>query len=108
MKAGRMDTRLRVWRLTHGEANAFSEAEAEYVCEGEWWAERCKWQGRRREEASEHFAAYDASWNVRDSHRPAEGWRLREGEDGPLFEIAAIDRYRSIGMLTLHCFKVNE
>ena len=70
-------------------------------------AERVKFSGRRSEEVSEHFPAYNVQFRIRDVHRMAENWRVQH-EGGNLYTVVAIEPNRERGMLTLICERVNE
>lgn len=105
MKAGRMEYRIEALERIDVE-NALGERTPEWKSRGKWRAERVRLNGSRCEEAGEHFADYRAVYNIRDGHKPKEGWRI-VGEDGMLYEIAAIEPNRPRGMLTLNCQRVN-
>lgn len=105
MKAGRMEYRIEALERIEAE-NAFGERTASWASRGKWRAERVRLSGSRSEEAAEHFADYRTAYNIRDGHKPKEGWRI-VGEDGMLYEIITIVPNRPRGMLTLNCQRVN-
>ena len=71
------------------------------------WAERVKATGHRSEEVGEHFADYDAQYNIRDAHTVAEGWRAQQ-LGGNLYTVTAIVPNIDRGYKTLVCVRVNE
>lgn len=70
-------------------------------------AERVRATGSRSEEVGEHFAAYNAEFNIRDAHEVEENWRVRQ-EGGHLYTVVSIVPNRDRGYKTLICERVNE
>ena len=70
-------------------------------------AERVATSGNRSEEVGEHFATYNAQFNIRDAHSIAENWRVRQ-LGGHLYTVVAIIPNLERGYNTLVCDRVNE
>lgn len=70
-------------------------------------AERVTMDGRRSEEAGEHFPDYSVRFNIRAAHTVAENWRVRQ-LGGHLYTVTAIVPNRDRGFNTLICERVNE
>lgn len=70
-------------------------------------AERVSTSGNRSEEVGEHFAAYNAQFNIRNAHPIAENWRVRQ-LGGYHYTVVAIIPNLDRGYNTLVCDRVNE
>ncbi len=107
MIAGRMRTRLTVWRPER-KRDGFGQETAKWVEAGWARAERVKYSGRLRVEADEAFPAYDAVYNVRIRHAIGEGWRVRECGCTPMMRVSNVVPNHERGFLTLYCRKENN
>ena len=106
MQAGRMKykvTLLQPQTITTASGNE----KTTYTATRTVWAERVKATGHRSEEVGEHFADYDAQYNIRDAHTVAEGWRAQQ-LGGNLYTVTAIVPNIDRGYKTLVCVRVNE
>lgn len=106
MIAGRMKTRLEVFRPNTEKDSFGARRGAEFVSVGVIHAERVKISGKRSEEVGEHFPDYHAEFNVRDAHKIEENWQVRPiGEH--LYVVTNIIKNPDRGMNTLVCDRVN-
>lgn len=106
MIAGRMRTRLSLWR-PGWERDEYGHEESGWVDAGWARAERVKYTGRLRVESDEAFAAYDAVYNIRIHHAVEEGWRVQECGCTPKMTVSNVVPNHERGMLTLYCRKEN-
>lgn len=106
MRAGAMKYRLKLLRPAIA-ANKYGEEATTYDEVRTIHAERVKHTGRRSEEVGEHFADYSVSYNIRSAHPVKEGWRVQQvGEY--VYTVISITPNIDVGMLTLHCERLNE
>lgn len=106
MHAGRMKYKLTLLQPNRT-TNDFGSETVTYTETNTIWAERVKESGHRSEEVGEHFADYDAQFNIRDAHTVAEGWRVQQ-LGGNLYSVNAIVPNIDRGYKTLMCARVNE
>lgn len=106
MQSGRMKYKLTLLQPTRT-TNQYGSETVTFAVTKTVWAERVKESGRRSEEVGEHFADYDAQYNIRDAHTVAEGWRAQQ-LGGNLYTVTAIVPNIDRGYKTLVCVRVNE
>lgn len=106
MIAGRMKYRIEILQPV-AKANGFGEEAVTWRTVRTVWAERVKQSGTRSEELGEHFAYYDAQFNIRNAHPVKENWRVHQ-LGGNLYTVTNILPNIDKGMNTLVCEKVNE
>lgn len=70
-------------------------------------AERVRTSGNRSEEVGEHFADYNAEFNIRSAHHIGENWRVQQ-VGGYLYTVIAIIPNLDRGYNTLICSRVND
>lgn len=106
MRAGPLKYKLVLMKPTRGTDRMGGET-SDYEDTVTVWAERVRFSGARSEEVGEHFADYDAEFNIRDKHEVGENWRCRQ-LGGYLYTIIAIVPNIDKGYNTLICNRVNE
>ena len=106
MRAGAMKYQLELLEPTTTTDRMGAER-VEYKATRTVHAERVTTSGGRSEEVGEHFAAYQAQYNIRDAHPIAENWRVRQ-LGGYLYTVVAIVPNLDRGYNTLICERVNE
>jgi head-tail adaptor len=106
MRAGALKYKLTLLEPQRTTDRMGAEA-VQYIETSTVWAERVNTAGNRSEEVGEHFAAYGARFNIRDAHRVAENWRVRQ-LGGYLYTVVAIVPNLDRGYKTLICDRVNE
>ena len=106
MQAGRLKYRLELFEPLAEKEGHYGEPTHAWRSHGRVYAERVKFNGSRREEVSEMFSDYRVEFNIRDAHRVAEGWRVKQlgGYD---YTVVNIEPNRDRGMLTLKCERIN-
>jgi head-tail adaptor len=105
MIAGRMRNMLKVFK-PDTTTDQYGSTVVSYAEVGTIHAERSKADGNTVAEAAEAFAAYTATYNVRDCHGIKAGWRVEE-LGGELYNVLAVVGNPGKGMATLKCERVN-
>lgn len=106
MRAGALKYRLELLKPQRA-TDAMGAEEVTYELLRTVRAERIRTDGRRSEEADEHFPDYTARFNIRDAHPVEENWRVRQ-KGGHLYTVVAILPNLDRGYNTLLCERVNE